>query len=298
MNREIHVLCAECGVGIHHHCHDAGVTEMKEALISLLRYVPEHCEPEVAKAIEKAGRASGWHDKDTKLTKSPLFGGEPWTYGMFGKEDGRTVKALVNRIIRAAGLEPDEVRAEAWRTLEEDDDVNEARAARREKISAERREAIALFKGDAPLSEKVAKLDALLKEGAKLLVPTLDDNDGNGGWGHLRKWVRDQYEGGINEDVNRLRVEALRKVAIEEGIYIVQLYAPSGKRIFARRYATIEEANAAVTSAGKYDPTSKELFRRASYARVGTNVDTSHRYMRDKNGAWIPEPQEQPAAAE
>jgi len=299
MSRDIHLLCPECGSGIHHHCYDAKKSALKKAAIQLLQYVPEYCDPAVVKAIEKAGRASGWHDAETELTESPFFGGEPWTYGMFGKEDGRTVKALINNLLSAAGLDPEEVRAEAWRTVERHDAENKKREERRAKMTADRLAAVKLFQSKAPLDEKIAKLDEILKDMAKYLVPTLDDKDGGGGYGHLYKWLRDRYEGGINDDVNRLRVEALRKIAIEEGVYHVSLYSPNGECIHTHRHATLEDAIDFVTGRpAKYDPTSKELLKRATYARVGTNAQTLHRYMRDAKGAWMAEPEKTPAAAE
>jgi hypothetical protein len=294
---EIHVMCPGCGDEVHHRCGEQGPGALRDALLQLLTWHPHWVEPSVKKAIQKAGEASGWIEKGSDFSKTPFFGGEPWTYGMFDKEDGRSVVAYINAVIRACGFDPAEIRKAAWAILDKQDAERKRLADRREEIGKERADAIKLFGSKAPLAKKIERLDAILAYKSEILNPLADDDDGGGGWGHLHKWLKEQYGGGINPTVNRQRIEHCRKVAIETGVFALHLYGTKGDgrgvvAIFSKRFQSYDAALRTLTAATtvKQDGTSKDPFARAVYARLRANGDSGETYVRDASGAWTREP--------
>lgn len=293
---EIHVMCPGCGDEIHHRCGETSTESLREALVSLLTWVPHWVSPSVEKAIEKAGRVSGWISKDDDLRRTPFFGGEKWLYGMF-EEDGRSATALLNAVIRTAGFKPEDLRSAAWAILDKEAKERKRLADRREEISKERADAIKLFGSKAPLAEKIACLDAILAYKSEIVNPLAKDDDGGEGWDFLYRVLRDQYGGGISPTVNRQRIEHCRKVAIETGAFALHLYGTNGDgrgvvAIFSKRFQSHDAALKALkaTTTPHQDSTSKDPFARAVYARLRANGSTGETYVRDANGVWTREP--------
>lgn len=291
-------MCPGCGDEIHHRCHDTGPAALREALIALLTWKPHGVDRGIEKAIRKVGEAAGWIDKGSDFVKTPFFGGEPWTYGMFGKEDGRSVKSRIDSVIEAAGLNPHEIRAEAWKTLEEDDKERTRMATRRAEVQDERAKAIKLFRSKAPLEEKIARLDAILARKSEILNPAEKDDSGAGGWNHLYKWLREQYGDGISPTINRQRIEHCREVAFKTGVYLLSLTGSSGDGrglapIFAHRYQSEDDAKRVLMTKCPFDPSSEDPFKRALYARIRTNSDLGEAYVRKADGTWKHEPRKE-----
>lgn len=291
---EFEVMCPGCGDKVHHRCHEENRNKLKEAFISLLNYVPGCVDPGVKKAIQKAGEESGWIEKGLKVEETPFFGGEPWTYGMFGKEDGRSVKAYLNGVMRAAGFDPETLRTEAYQQIEAKETEKKRIEKHRTQNRDKRQSAIKLFKSKAPLAEKVVKLDEILEEKSNILDPNTDDDSGSGGWNHLYRWLHDQYEGGINEEVNRQRIENMRTVARARGTFILRLRGSDGglsaiQIIFEKRFMKRTDAEKALAALVTYNPLSKNPFERAIHAMIRTNADCLQTYVRNGDGTWAKE---------
>lgn len=96
------IKCATCGKTIVHQCHD----DFREALKSLMAWVPEYAHPEAVAGIRKAGVDEGWLTQGEVFENQPFFGSQAWSYAMFGKDNARTFHALLNNVMRAGGVWP------------------------------------------------------------------------------------------------------------------------------------------------------------------------------------------------
>lgn len=107
---DIELKCTRCKQEIHHTCN----MELAEALMHLLRWVPESAHPEVLAGIRTAGVTHGWLDPGEEFEGQPFFGSQSWSYAMFGKEEARTFHALINNVMRAAGMDPNDIAEKAF----------------------------------------------------------------------------------------------------------------------------------------------------------------------------------------
>ncbi|MDI6734445.1 MAG: hypothetical protein QMD50_03105 [Patescibacteria group bacterium] len=87
----IEITCNRCHSIIAHHCN----LKLKKSIINLLKFV-------VTSAPPRGFKSSGGYSKGDE--NAPLFS-EAYLYNLFGKEDGRTILALINDIVTAAGYD-------------------------------------------------------------------------------------------------------------------------------------------------------------------------------------------------
>lgn len=303
----IKVLCAECGAGISHRCHDpyyGSDTSLRQALIKFLTWVPEfHLYEEVEKAMAKAGRKEGCIGKDQDFTKSAFFGAQPWTYAMGNKHFGREFSGVIDTLISAAGFDVQELRESAYKAM----DAKEAESTQRTDLRAARQkeadDAVKLFRSKkASLDEKVALLDKIIADYTRGTdpVPSVENRCIQDPW--LTETLRrldTRYGGGINPDVNRLRIEAARKVAVLDGVFAVSLRSADGEEIFSRRFPSEDEVKAFIRDASKValDAFSEDPLARAVCLRVARRGQhtAAQTYLR-KGNAWALAPKKEKAA--
>jgi len=210
----LRVICPDCADLVEHHCH----SEVKEAVMALLSWVPEHGlgTPELMEALKESAKANGWDDGDEEhpIEEQPFFGSQSWSYPLFGSKDSaRSFHALIHNLIRATGMDPSAVQQEILRQTEQENaqrkaweeseaERKKARAARK----SERGRIVAFLQGDAPTIVRIGMLDELLKDRAKTLEPTPDADTG---YGHLYKWLDKWYGGGISAEINEARIQKL-----------------------------------------------------------------------------------------
>jgi hypothetical protein len=115
---ELEVTCSRCKSQLHHECHPE---TLQEAALDLFMWRPESGFP---KEMKKHGDGAE-QDKDVPfLTESFL-------YPLLGKEDARTLMALVNNVFRACGIEPHFLREKAYEVIDQKRRDKEAEAQRR-----------------------------------------------------------------------------------------------------------------------------------------------------------------------
>lgn len=107
---DIEIKCTRCNEKIHHLCNE----DLGDAIIRLLRWVPESAHSEVLAGIRAAGVKHGWLQPDENFSEQPFFGSQSWSYAMFGKEEARTFHALINNVIRATGRDPNDMVVKAF----------------------------------------------------------------------------------------------------------------------------------------------------------------------------------------
>ena len=95
---EFDVSCSRCGVKLTHDCH----ADLVEAAQRIYEYVPEGYNVDFTKL---PGYEKG--DED-----APFFS-EAFLYVLMGKGDARVITAIVDNVIRAAGLDPSALRQAA-----------------------------------------------------------------------------------------------------------------------------------------------------------------------------------------
>lgn len=208
MMNEVEIKCTRCGATVAHKCE----ADLKEAFIRLLTWIPA-CNGFADKDLDRqfllSGTASGWIQEDVPPEspfKDPFFGSDTWAYVFFDKEEGRTFKALLNELMRAAGYDPHALRDEAWKI------VLSAReeAARREAAVNRRREERAELKAqltdeNVPIRYRAMTLAALLLR----YVSRHRFQD----IGELRAYVKDKIRhegvGGISPEGNKLAMRFL-----------------------------------------------------------------------------------------
>jgi len=293
---EFAVLCPDCGERIRHKCHDAGATEMKKALVEFLTWIPRGPDEKVAKAIQKAGETSGWLEKGQDFTKSAIFGEQAWSYSLFGKEGGRSFSGRIDAILRAAGFDAHEFRAAAFRAVEQDRKATENFQANTAADAKARKSAIALFQSKtATMEEKTALLDKLVAEKTMSYNPLrkIEGNQIHDDWmRETMRWLDRRYDGGINRDMNRLRIEAARKIALDTGLFTVTLFGAEGVSVFARRFKERAEVDTFLKETNaKYDALSKDPYARAVFVKVKTRGKyETENFLRGAKGEWVPQP--------
>lgn len=290
MSKTLRIMCPECGEIVSHVCHHSG--DLKAAFVDLLEYVPSWAEPEVVRAIERVGRKSGWIDEKEDVTSSPFFGGEAWTYGMFGKEDGRSVRGLLNNLMSAAGIDPLALRNEVALRKATKAHEEESRKKNVADRKSERNKAIKLFRSKASLKRKTALLDAIIAEESKFLNPLKGEE-----WDSLYERLASSYGGGVNPEVNKMRIEHARAVSLSEGTFTLSLLgsksSSSGRHyldvIWEKKFQTEAKAREILTSMNKFDGFSSDAAERALYARIRSKGDADLSFFRDTSGNWLQE---------
>jgi len=296
---EFKIMCPECGDELHHKCNDSTGSELREAFLKFLSWVPEfHLYPEVQKAMHKAGEKEGWLEKGQEFEKTPFFGTQPWTYAMGDKHFGREFEGVINNIIRSAGFDPGELREASYQRIEQKDlerkKQEEGRAKRKDDIA----KAIQLFQSDASLADKTAVLDAIIdaiiEKETRHHHPMekREDNKVSDPWLYeTLDRLKRTYDGGISPTVNKLRIEAARKVAIDMGTISVHLRAADGTETMERYFQTRDEVTKFMTETfEKYDALSENIFASAVYLRVKTRGEwETENFARGPKG-WISVP--------
>ena len=95
------ITCSKCNQSITHMC-DKGFLN---ALIYFLSWGPEGmwASPQMADAFKKASEE---HEDTYDFQQHPFFGSQAWSYLIWHKEDARSFHAAIDNMIRAAGLDP------------------------------------------------------------------------------------------------------------------------------------------------------------------------------------------------
>ncbi len=137
---EYKTTCCRCDAEVTHVCSQDFV---KEA-IDIFRFVPEGGFP----AQLKKGNPYLSKEDVAEIDTMPFFS-ETYLYALIGKEDARTVLAMINNFIRAAGLDPYGVEMRGYAVTVAKQRERETQDRRRESLRL-RREA-----ENKPLSERV-----------------------------------------------------------------------------------------------------------------------------------------------
>lgn len=122
---DLTITCDRCKNQLTHVCN----ANVRTAVIQLLDWKPHGGMP---KSVIKEGKAAGYYcegDEDAP------FISEAFLYSLLGKDDARTLMALLNGVLRDAGIDPHSTEIEA--ELSRLDEEREQEAARREKVSIE-----------------------------------------------------------------------------------------------------------------------------------------------------------------
>jgi len=124
--RGFQVICSDCKAEVVHECR----SDVREAVVALLTWAPHtgFQTEALAKAFADAGVESQWIGKEEDVSerfRRPFFGSQAWSYPMFGKEEARTFHALIHNLVRAIGIDPNEIEVEIGASL---DDAAQARA--------------------------------------------------------------------------------------------------------------------------------------------------------------------------
>lgn len=281
---EFKIMCPECGDEMHHKCNDSTGSELRQAFLKFLTWTPEFgLYPEVQKAMQKAGEKEGWLDKGQDFTKAAFFGTQPWTYAMGSKHFSRDFSGAIDSLILKAGFDPRELRDSAYALTEKSEAETKAREENRAKRKAEERGAIKLFQSNASLEKKTVVLDKIIAERTLHHNPMERENTEKNQieddfMTEALRHLEDHYEGGISPTVNKLRIEAARKIALDTGIFSIGLYAADGVSVFSRHFKTREEITEFMEKTyARYNALDKSAFARAVWVRV------------KKRGSWEPE---------
>ena len=111
------IKCKRCECEVTHICNE----DFKKALIRLLSWVPEGGvtgDPRIKKAMKEFDKET-CSEEIASFEDYPFFGSQAWSYLLFYKEEARTFHALLNNVIRAAGLDPHSITMEALRNDDE-----------------------------------------------------------------------------------------------------------------------------------------------------------------------------------
>lgn len=130
---EIRVACPECKGILYHNCHTSPVEEAAEDLLSWVPETNGFASTPLSELFLKEGRRAGWIGKDEDPFSEPFFGSQAWIYALFEKDQARTFQALINNLLRAAGLDPHDVRQRVYAKIEAErtrkQELEERRAA-------------------------------------------------------------------------------------------------------------------------------------------------------------------------
>ena len=121
---QLTITCDRCRSQIEHVCNE----DLHAAAVRLLAFTPGF-------APLPFNRRNDFYTPGDEF--APCFS-EAWAYATFGKEHGRTFNALLNNVLRAAGLDPHALAREAHEQWEKTPEQTkycraQARATRRKK---------------------------------------------------------------------------------------------------------------------------------------------------------------------
>jgi hypothetical protein len=289
---EFTVMCPDCGDRIYHKCHSEDARSPRAALLHFLTWVPEFgIDEKVAKAMQKHGEGDGYGlEKGDDFSKYAFFGAQPWSYSMGGKHFGREFSGVVDQLIQAFGFDPHEIRQAALDQMEAKERETEEREEHRAKVKGERADAIKLFRSKAPLSDKINVLDAIIAKRTLHQNPLMkvEDHKSEDPWLYnTLETLERYYGGGIAPDVNKMRIEAARKDAIDRGIFLMAIDDATGRPVFKRRFKTAEECEAfRKQTYVAYDATSQDPFASGVILRTRQQGEKRTTYMRGPKG-WI-----------
>lgn len=94
MRDGLKVVCDRCNCELEHVCNP----DLPEAAVSLYRFKPEG-----ASSLVPAMKKTGYYSEGDE--NAPFFS-EAFLYSLLGKENARSVLALINNLVRQAGLDP------------------------------------------------------------------------------------------------------------------------------------------------------------------------------------------------
>lgn len=114
---DLDVTCSRCGSKLHHECHPE---TLQEAAIDLFMWRPESGFPKKLK-----GNGDG-SEKDENVP----FLTESFLYPLLGKEDARTLMALVRNLFYSMGIDGHGFQEKAWELIDQ---------KKRDKIAEEKR---------------------------------------------------------------------------------------------------------------------------------------------------------------
>jgi hypothetical protein len=127
------IECEDCHQPITHMCDE----NFKEALIRFLSWVPEGMwsSEQMAEAFAKESKDQG---DEYDFSKSPFFGSQAWSYLIWYKEDARSFHGVIDNMIRAAGLDPYQIKSDLYKKREEEEKAHQEEMDRRKRVSEER----------------------------------------------------------------------------------------------------------------------------------------------------------------
>ena len=105
------ITCGRCSAPLTHEC---GGEDLITAIKRLYKFVPEDGTPE---AVIAEGKKNGMWNEEDEDEEALRFFSETFLYALLGKEDARTVLALINNVVRACGIEAWKVEHQAAREL-------------------------------------------------------------------------------------------------------------------------------------------------------------------------------------
>lgn len=117
---DLEVTCSRCKQGLVHECHPES---LQEAAVDLFMWRPESGFPKGIRGSTEYGS-----EKDNEDVP---FLSESFLYPLLGKEDARTLMALVNNLFRSMGVEPHVLREKAWEIIDQKKRDREAEILRR-----------------------------------------------------------------------------------------------------------------------------------------------------------------------
>jgi len=98
MTNNFEIKCADCGAVLSHVCSD----NFLEAVKRIYAYKPESINVEFSEL-------PGYEKGDDE---APFFS-EAFLYPLMGKEDARTILAMLDNVVRAAGIDPYDIQRKA-----------------------------------------------------------------------------------------------------------------------------------------------------------------------------------------
>jgi hypothetical protein len=90
------IKCERCGCELTHTCNG----DLRQAVIDLMAFTPHYGMPDF---LIKAAKKAGFYDEGDEDV--PLVS-EAFLYPLLGKDDARTFMALINQVLRCAGVDP------------------------------------------------------------------------------------------------------------------------------------------------------------------------------------------------
>lgn len=137
---ELRVACPECKAVLYHNCYGDSVKEAAEALLNWIPETAGFASEKLSKLFIEEGQKANWLDEGEDPFIEPFFGSQSWVYTLFEKDQARTFQALINNLLRAAGLDPHEVRTQAYEKIVAERKEKEEREKRREELLKKKKE--------------------------------------------------------------------------------------------------------------------------------------------------------------